>query len=325
MSKASSMGMGVGLAVALTLSGCAQEAPVPHTLAISRTAEPSLPTASVLTTQTPDTCKILAEAGHAYTAITQPMQLGDIALREAIPADDITRFNLSVLGKTVFSTVLQNGVGCIGLPVSRVKNLSDSQKAKMNYVSWRAGCLSSPGELRRVYVPYVDFEGVSKTGALDVNKAVANDIAKIFEGIYSLGFPLDSVKPLEEVTPQALSTDNLSEAEKIDAHSMEQNNTSAFNCRYVPDKAPPAISSHGYGLAVDINPLQNPFLSLGGTHISPSDGTKYVNRVRVYPGMLSREDAVGQKVIALFTSRGWIWGGDFKGSDKDWQHFYKKK
>ncbi len=328
--------IGAGFATAVLLGGCSSdESARPARPAPVLTAEadafatvgpsPNAIGATPSPNDLSDICQTLVAAGHTRTPVEKPMDLGQIATREGLPEEDIRRFNQSVLGEAVLGAVLQTGGGCIGLPKSRINTLTDLQIARMNNVSWRAGCLATPAELRRVYVPYVAFDGSSRTGEIDVHKSVANDIAEIFEKMYSLGFPLDTVKPLEKLAPKTLATLNLFEAQKIDAYSMDANNTSAFNCRYVPDKTPPTVSSHGYGLAVDINPLQNPFLSLNGTKVSPLAGKDYLNRDKLSPGMLGRDTALGAQVIQLFTERGWTWGGDFNGPDKDWQHFSKKK
>ena len=101
-----------------------------------------------------------------------------------------------------------------------------------------------------------------------------------------------------------------------DSLSMSDNNTSAFNCRKVTgnDKV---YSKHSYGLAIDINPLINPYVKNKVVH--PSGGLKYSNRKNKTMGMITKSG----KIYAIFKSKGWLWGGDWK-SIKDYQHFEKK-
>jgi hypothetical protein len=94
---------------------------------------------------------------------------------------------------------------------------------------------------------------------------------------------------------------------------MAANNTSAFNCRTVAGTS--RWSQHAYGLAIDINPVQNPYVTSNGT-ASPPNGAPYVDRSQHLPGMIHDGDVVVQS----FTAIGWGWGGYF-GSVKDWQHF----
>jgi hypothetical protein len=99
-----------------------------------------------------------------------------------------------------------------------------------------------------------------------------------------------------------------------DRRSMAANNTSAFNCRSVVGR-PGVWSQHSYGWAIDINPVQNPFVMSGGTVLPPA-GEAYVDRSRRAPGMIHRGDVV----YRAFASIGWEWGGDWSSS-KDYQHF----
>jgi hypothetical protein len=94
---------------------------------------------------------------------------------------------------------------------------------------------------------------------------------------------------------------------------MAANNTSAFNCRFVSGTA--RWSEHAYGRAIDINPVQNPYVSSSG-RASPPAGAAYVDRSRRAPGMIHAGDAV----VRAFAAVGWGWGGSWRGV-KDYQHF----
>jgi hypothetical protein len=97
-----------------------------------------------------------------------------------------------------------------------------------------------------------------------------------------------------------------------DGRSMAANNTSGFNCRTV--EGSPSWSEHAYGRAIDINPIQNPFVQDG--RVSPSAGGRYLERSRRAKGLVRTDDAV----VRAFAAIGWGWGG-YWTSSKDYQHF----
>jgi len=170
-------------------------------------------------------------------------------------------------------------------------------------VSWKPGCPAPIEDLRLVSIVYVDFEQRARSGELICHYLVADDLADIFEVLYKAGFPIESIRLIDEY-------------EADDLLSMEANNTSAFNYRTVSGSA--NLSRHAYGLAVDINPVQNPYIEGGGAYVSPDAGRGYLDRGDIRPGMITRGDAVYE----AFISRGWTWGGDWK-YQIDYQHFQK--
>lgn len=160
-------------------------------------------------------------------------------------------------------------------------------------------------DLRYVHILYVDFDGNEREGELIVNKKVVKDILEIFHALYGAEYPLTSVRLVDDYGESA--DDNL---------SMAANNTSAFNYRVVAGSK--TLSMHSYGLAVDINPLLNPYVKSDGS-FSPVNAADYVDRTREFPGKIDHDDLC----YKLFAERGWSWGGDWKNS-KDYQHFSKK-
>jgi hypothetical protein len=99
-----------------------------------------------------------------------------------------------------------------------------------------------------------------------------------------------------------------------DEPSLEADNTSAFNCRYAVASGPMRWSVHAYGRAIDVNPVENPYLEGGRVH--PRSGRAYLNRARVRPGMA----VPGGLLVRAFEAAGWSWGGRWSGSP-DYQHF----
>ena len=107
-----------------------------------------------------------------------------------------------------------------------------------------------------------------------------------------------------------------------DENSMSANNTSAFNYRTISGSK--KLSNHAYGLAIDINPRINPYVSSKG-NVSPTNGKLYKIRSiqkckGKYKDYMIQEDSY---ICQLFKKYGFSWGGDWKNS-KDYQHFEKK-
>jgi len=152
--------------------------------------------------------------------------------------------------------------------------------------------------LELISVQYYDFGGKLRQGQIVVHKDVVNDIKEIFDFIRDSKFPVEKVVPI-------------SEYKLSDEESMKDNNTSAFNYRFVSGTR--IHSMHASGLAIDINPLQNPYIK---NHIVlPEDAVYDTTR----PGTLSENS----QLVKEFKKRGWTWGGDWKNL-KDYQHFEKK-
>jgi hypothetical protein len=99
-----------------------------------------------------------------------------------------------------------------------------------------------------------------------------------------------------------------------DDASMAADNTSAFNCRYAVATGPKRWSAHAYGKAIDVNPVENPYVQ--GSTVSPANGRAYADRSRRSPGMA----VAGGVLVSAFASRGWAWGGRWSGTP-DYQHF----
>jgi hypothetical protein len=167
--------------------------------------------------------------------------------------------------------------------------------------TWRAGCPVGAEQLRRVEVNHLGFDGRLHRGELIVQETVVPEVITIFEQLLQLGYPIEKMRNVNEYR----------NAE--DELSMEDNNTSAFNCRGMPGSG--GWSWHAYGRAVDINPLLNPYID-GTGHIEPNNAEVYLDRHRIDPGLLHDGDAA----VRAFTDRGWTWGGNWK-SPIDYQHF----
>lgn len=187
------------------------------------------------------------------------------------------------------------------VPVFSSNKLTDANINRMNGLSWKDGAPVNLDELRYLEVTYWGFDDETHVGELVVHEAVADEVVEIFNEIYEAKFPIESIKLVDDYN----ADDNL---------SMDDNNTSAFNYRVIAgsDK----LSMHSYGLAIDINPIQNPYVK--GDIVSPSKGKEYLDRDDIRKGMIIKDDAC----YNAFVNRGWTWGGNWDLL-KDYQHFEK--
>jgi hypothetical protein len=170
--------------------------------------------------------------------------------------------------------------------------------------TWRPGCPVGPELLRRVEVDYIGFDGQTHRGELVVHQDVVADVIAIFEQLRGQRYP---IAKMQTVAHYPGAEDEL---------SMEDDNTSAFNCRLLPSGR--AWALHAYGRAIDVNPLLNPYVDSRGT-IEPKTAAPYLDRNRTDPGILH----AGDPAVRAFTDRGWRWGGDWR-SPKDYQHFERR-
>jgi hypothetical protein len=169
--------------------------------------------------------------------------------------------------------------------------------------SWHAGCPVGPTALRRIRLTYWGFDGRAHRGELIVNRAVVPDAVAVFGRLYRARFPLRRLRTIDAYRAN-------------DERSLAADNTAGFNCRYAVAPGPKRWSVHAYGEAIDVNPVENPYLEGGRIH--PKAGRRYVDRARRRPGMAVR----GGVLVSAFASVGWRWGGRWTGSP-DYQHFSK--
>jgi hypothetical protein len=159
-----------------------------------------------------------------------------------------------------------------------------------------------PQRLRLLHISYHDFDGkIHNDGKIIVLDAAAENVLEIFKKLFEKKFPIHQMKLMNEFK----GNDDL---------ALNANNSSALNQRKIAgsDK----ISIHSYGLAIDINPIQNPFISFenGAARFSPESGKKFANRKINEAGLV-------EDVVQIFYENGFnIWGGNWK-EPIDYQHF----
>ena len=182
----------------------------------------------------------------------------------------------------------------------------DIKKRMLKGNSWRKGCPVSLGNLRYLKLTHIDFNGKDKRGEIIVHKDVAHEVKEIFSKLYEMEYPIRKMRLVCDYKGS-------------DWQSIEADNTSAFNCRNATGSK--KWSKHSYGKAIDINPIENPYIARSG-RISHKASLKY--RKRVHKNSTYADKAVllkNDKATKIFKKYGWKWGGDWSGV-KDYQHFW---
>jgi hypothetical protein len=180
-----------------------------------------------------------------------------------------------------------------------IERLDAATRAEMTGVSWHRGCPVPLRELRVIHMTFWGFDRTAHTGELVVHRRWADDLVHVFRRIYRARFPIRRMRAIERYDGD-------------DHRSMRADNTSAFNCRYVAGTT--RWSQHAYGRAIDLNPVENPYVS--GRHVSPRAGRRFADRSLHRRGMVHRGDVVWR----AFHRLGWGWGGSWSGA-RDYQHF----
>lgn len=180
---------------------------------------------------------------------------------------------------------------------ARIVPISDALMTRMREGgSWKSNTPASLREqLRLVHLHYIDEKGRAQQGEMIVHRSIAQDVVEIFDSLYRANYRIGSIRLIDDFGAN-------------DDKSMEANNTSCFNYRHATGSRTGRISAHGMGLAIDINPLWNP----------------YVKGSVVKPRGARRRPAISTQDLAyrLFRAHGFVWGGNWR-SVKDYQHFEK--
>lgn len=165
--------------------------------------------------------------------------------------------------------------------------------------SYREGCPVGPESLSLLRLSYVGFDGMPAIGELVVATEIVGDVVEIFAELYAQRFPIRSMATIE-----AFGAD--------DNASMAVDNTSAFNCRQITGGG--GWSLHSYGIAIDVNPRENPYVS--GQTVLPPEGRDHLDRDHPAPGTI----LAGDQVVTVFAEHGFEWGG-YWSDPVDYQHF----
>jgi D-alanyl-D-alanine carboxypeptidase-like protein len=205
----------------------------------------------------------------------------------------------SLLCGALVALLLHGGAAAATAALS-VAPISKGLAARMTGVSWRLGCPVSLRDLRVVTASYRGFDGRTRSGRIVVHRDVAADVLMVLRRLYAERFPIRRMIPVDAYGGS-------------DFRSIEADNTSAFNCRYVDGTT--RWSEHAYGRAIDLSPIENPYVTSSGT-TSHRASRRYLRRTPYWPGMA----VDGGAVVRAFAAAGWSWGGRWSGA-RDYQHF----
>lgn len=183
--------------------------------------------------------------------------------------------------------------------------LSEEVKTRITGKSYPADCSIPYSDLRYVSVLYCDFNNETQTGEIICSKLIAQDLVEIFHELYNASYPIEKIRLIDEYN----ADDDL---------SCQDNNTSSFCYRTVAGST--KLSKHAQGLAIDLNPFYNPYITYpnGVPTIKLQDTAVYADREADFIAKIDYDDLA----YKLFTAHGFTWGGDWN-SVKDYQHFQK--
>ena len=171
--------------------------------------------------------------------------------------------------------------------------------------SYKEECPVPLSDLRYISVNHWDYDGYVRVGHMVVHAKLANELLDIFKELFEQKFPIERMELVDQYNAD-------------DERSMEANNSSCF-CFRANTTTPGIYSNHSYGIAIDINPLVNPYVK--GERVLPERGKAYLDRTRVYLGGIT--DAPDNACYKAFTSRGYEWAGSWPDR-QDYQHFSKQ-
>ena len=175
--------------------------------------------------------------------------------------------------------------------------------ARIDGKSYKKNCPLPLSELRYLRLMHKDFNGQAAVGEMICNALIADALIDIFRKLYAANYPIEKIRLIDVYDAD-------------DELSMRDNNSSCFNFRFVSHTN--RISLHGYGLAVDINPLYNPYIKTvdGKKIIAPDNSAAYEDRMKDFPHKITEDDLC----VKLFAAHGFGWGGSWD-DEKDYQHF----
>lgn len=183
-----------------------------------------------------------------------------------------------------------------------ILEISEPIQSEMRGRSWHVDEACPPfSELRLLALTHHGFDATVREGELVVHRDIAEEVAAIFARLFVLGFAIERMERVDHFAGS-------------DAASMAANNSSAFNFRRI--EGSPVLSHHARGLAIDLNPVQNPWVR--GERVDPEAGRDYLVRAPTRLGMIVEPGPV----VDTFLAHGWHWGGHF-GDMLDYHHFSK--
>lgn len=187
-----------------------------------------------------------------------------------------------------------------------IKPLPPPLRNQLSGRYWHAGCPVPLSGLRVLTVTHWSFDGRAHSGQLIVSARAAAPLSRVFARLYELRFPIRHLSVAGTYGPPG-------------SQPADGDISGSFECRQaVPSPCTGGTgtgswSEHAYGEAIDLNPVENPYVGCGRTRDRAS--RRYLDRSRLRKGMVT------PAVVEAFRSIGWGWGGSWTGSTKDYMHF----
>lgn len=202
--------------------------------------------------------------------------------------------------------MIEKGMEDDFLPEFYAEKIPDEVFRRMRGKSFREGCPVSREELRYLKISHFGFDGMPRTGEMVAAGRIADDLLEIFQKLFQARYPIERIRLIDDYGGS-------------DAASMRDNNTSCFHFRTISGSK--KLSKHSLGLAVDVNPLYNPYVKTAGNRVvtEPPEARVYADRSAEFPHKITEEDLC----CRLFCRYGFEWGGAWKAV-RDYQHFEKK-
>jgi hypothetical protein len=237
-----------------------------------------------------------AQAAPAYHVVRPGETIKSIATRFGLRRRDLRAWNGIIKPNQPSADGVLNLAKPVGGGLSGWR--SSVETVTPGAVNWdpTRKCPVPPADLRKVWVTYIDFYGVSHQGSIVVHRTIATRTQRAFQALYRMRFRIQGMSPM------TLNAPYISDMGAV---------TSGYNCRTVNGSK--TWSQHAYGKAVDVNPVQNPMVR--GTYIDPTGGSSFLGRGAYRRGMMHAAGAV-----RAFTGNGFSWGGRWRNL-KDAMHF----
>lgn len=185
-----------------------------------------------------------------------------------------------------------------------IEEINDELAARIKGKSYAEDATIPLSDLRYLKIMHYGFDGKIYEGEMIVNKAIADITIDVFKELFEIKYPIQKMVLIDDYDAD-------------DERSMTDNNTSAFNFRFISGTK--TLSNHAMGLAIDINPLYNPYVFTdknGNTVVQPANGLPFVNRNSNSRYFIKEND----ELYCIFLKHGFTWGGDWE-TKKDYQHF----
>ena len=179
---------------------------------------------------------------------------------------------------------------------SRISTVAPADVA----ASWHEGCPLPVDQLRALDASYWGFDDRPHQGRIVVAADQVDAVQRVLSALFTARYPIHRMVPVDRYGGS-------------DDASVLADNTSGFNCRRATGGN--GWSEHAYGRAIDLNPLENPYVR--GTTVLPPQSAPLLDRTRTDRGIIHAGDAA----VRAFAAVGWIWGGQWPGATRDYQHF----